>query len=181
MRWCPKCCQTAESYQTKKGSCIACTKKANRKWWAENLQKSRQYSKKKREHPGYSKHVSNYRKRKRRTDPAYRANEIKKIREQKLKKAYGMTLADLEALRVAQGGGCAICGNTITAQSVRRGMRNMRDLSVDHDHATGKVRGLLCYHCNSGLGHFKDNILVMCRAIDYLRLHAQAGKSIASA
>jgi Recombination endonuclease VII len=53
----------------------------------------------------------------------------------------GITDADYEALLAAQGGGCAICGNP----------PKTRRLHVDHDHKTGKVRGLLCHRCNRAL------------------------------
>lgn len=55
---------------------------------------------------------------------------------------------------------CAIC---------YRENHSGRDLAVDHDHATGKVRGLLCNHCNSGLGFFGDSTELLGRAADYLR------------
>ena len=58
----------------------------------------------------------------------------------------GITEAQYEALLAAQGGGCAICGNTPKS----------RRLSVDHDHATGDVRGLLCHRCNRGLPTWVD-------------------------
>ena len=53
----------------------------------------------------------------------------------------GLTLAAYEALLEAQGGGCAICGAT----------PKTRRLDTDHDHKTGKVRGLLCHRCNRAL------------------------------
>jgi hypothetical protein len=58
-----------------------------------------------------------------------------------------------------QGGYCAICSNLMTNKA------------VDHDHKTGKLRGILCYQCNSGLGMFKDNIETMKKAINYLEKH----------
>ena len=53
----------------------------------------------------------------------------------------GIPLAEYDALLAAQGGGCAICGNP----------PKTRRLHVDHDHKTGKVRGLLCHRCNRRL------------------------------
>jgi hypothetical protein len=65
-----------------------------------------------------------------------------------------------------QGGKCAICG-------VRQGHRSRYGkvcrLAVDHDHRTGKVRGLLCNNCNRGLGRFKDSIENLEAAIRYLK------------
>lgn len=53
----------------------------------------------------------------------------------------GVTLEQYDTLLAAQGGGCAICGNP----------PKTRRLATDHDHATGKVRGLLCHRCNRAL------------------------------
>lgn len=58
-----------------------------------------------------------------------------------------------------QSGLCAICGTAPAAH-------------VDHDHATGKVRGLLCFNCNGGLGQFKDQIGVLNAAVRYLKGNA---------
>ena len=59
----------------------------------------------------------------------------------------------------AQEGLCLICQK----QPTKRG------LFVDHDHATGRVRGLLCHRCNLVLGHAQDNTEVLLSAITYLR------------
>lgn len=69
---------------------------------------------------------------------------------------YGTTLTHLSRLRKTQREHCAICWERISK------------LSVDHDHATGEVRGLLCSTCNSGLGMFKDSPRLLAAAIIYL-------------
>lgn len=65
----------------------------------------------------------------------------------------------VEAYYEAHNGRCEICG----------GLPGQRDLSIDHDHVTGKFRGLLCGSCNNGLGRFKDDIGNLEAAISYLR------------
>ncbi len=63
-----------------------------------------------------------------------------------------------ERILATQDGGCAICGEKPTGNR----------LAVDHDHATGEVRGLLCQHCNTGLGSFRDDAGLITKAIRYL-------------
>jgi Recombination endonuclease VII len=72
-----------------------------------------------------------------------------------LTRRYGISAARAQELIDAQGGVCAIC-------------RERAPDHVDHDHATGQVRGMLCLPCNTGLGHFNDDVEVMAKAIDYL-------------
>lgn len=73
---------------------------------------------------------------------------------------YGLTALDYEELAEHQGGVCAICGRPPHSGYSR--------LAVDHDHATGRVRGLLCMQCNWGLGQFGDNPDRLAGAIRYL-------------
>lgn len=86
-------------------------------------------------------------------------------RNRELVRRYGITLEEYNALVEKQNDSCAICG-TNQKGNVRGG--NTRYWSVDHDHKTGKVRGLLCQQCNAMLGMAKDNTEVLKRAIDYL-------------
>jgi hypothetical protein len=72
-----------------------------------------------------------------------------------------LTVADYDALLLKQGGGCYICGATTSFGGVR--------LAVDHDHETGKVRGILCKACNVALGQFRDNPEFCDKAAEYLR------------
>ncbi|HUW09593.1 MAG TPA: endonuclease VII domain-containing protein [Anaerolineae bacterium] len=81
--------------------------------------------------------------------------------EAHLKRAYGLSLADYDAILADQGGGCAICGALPGDDAKGR-------LHVDHDHETGQVRGLLCGNCNHALGSFRDSIALMRSAIAYL-------------
>jgi hypothetical protein len=90
------------------------------------------------------------------------------IRDSIYKRKFGISLAEYDAMLEAQGGKCAICG---TSELTGHGAKYGR-FSVDHDHVTGEVRGLLCHPCNIGLGSFKDNVEVMKNAIFYLNRHA---------
>lgn len=78
---------------------------------------------------------------------------------------YGLTRAERAALEAAQGGVCAICGD---GESAFHQSGTKRRLCVDHDHHTGRVRGLLCNRCNIMLGRVNDDIEVLRRAIAYL-------------
>jgi hypothetical protein len=92
---------------------------------------------------------------------AYRASHPEEAREsardRQRKFEYGMTRDAFTELLGAQGGCCAICR-----------AKHDRRLHVDHNHETGRVRGLLCGHCNSGLGFFRDEAALLSAAIEYL-------------
>jgi hypothetical protein len=71
-----------------------------------------------------------------------------------------------------QGGKCKICDIELSVenQNLTKGTkRKGNDCVVDHCHKTNKVRGLLCFHCNTALGHVFDNPLVLNRMINYLK------------
>lgn len=92
-------------------------------------------------------------------------NGLKKSRIKELKYKYGISLEEYDILFQKQNGVCAICGKNKKEQ---RGKRN-DCLSIDHDHKTGKIRGLLCSTCNWGLGQFRDDPLLLLKAIEYLK------------
>lgn len=81
-----------------------------------------------------------------------------------IKSRYGITTEQYEAKLLEQNGVCRICGGT---------NKSGRRLHIDHDHATGVVRDLLCAGCNSGLGGFKDDGRLLQKAIAYLRRHSR--------
>lgn len=80
----------------------------------------------------------------------------------RLKRAFGLTAAEWEVMLVTQSGRCAICRDP------------MRDPHVDHDHATGAVRDLLCTGCNTGLAAVEDEQFRE-RALTYLERHKSSG------
>lgn len=101
---------------------------------------------------------------------AYRRDPLRH-RDRNLRNAYGIGLAEYEALLDQQEGRCAIC-QIPESESIRRVGRYRKELSgleVDHCHATGKIRGLLCFKCNRSIGVLGDTAEKLQRAIDYLR------------
>lgn len=87
--------------------------------------------------------------------------------EQDLRKNFGITLSDYSAMVVEQHGCCAICDQHETEERLGK----VRALSVDHNHETGKVRGLLCIACNKMIGIAKENEDILISAIKYLQKH----------
>ena len=84
-------------------------------------------------------------------------------RKIKLKNKYGMTPEDYDRIFSAQKGKCAIC---LTDDYLKKN----RHYNIDHDHKTGKVRGLLCNKCNQNIGIIEDNIKYnLERIIKYLK------------
>lgn len=73
----------------------------------------------------------------------------------KMKTQYGITPEDLVRMTAEQGGKCLLC-------------ELKRKLVVDHCHKTGKVRGLLCRQCNSGIGQLQESEIILRRAIEYV-------------
>jgi Recombination endonuclease VII len=80
-----------------------------------------------------------------------------------LKDLYGMTIEQYNLLFEKQQGKCAICERHQSELTKR--------LHVDHNHNTGKTRGLLCHYCNTALGSFKEDITLLNKAIEYLKNH----------
>jgi hypothetical protein len=74
---------------------------------------------------------------------------------------YKITKTEYDNMFSLQNGVCAICGNT----------GGKKRLCVDHNHITGKIRGLLCDGCNVGIGRLKDSVSLVEKALDYLKLH----------
>jgi hypothetical protein len=92
----------------------------------------------------------------------YYCKECGKNRE--LLRRFGVLRSEYDAILSSQGGRCAICRVASPATTDSR----RRMFCVDHCHATGKVRGLLCINCNRGLGLLGDDVEAIRRALAYL-------------
>jgi hypothetical protein len=80
-----------------------------------------------------------------------------------LKRRYGIGAAEVDELIRLQAGVCPICARENPEH-------------VDHDHKSGKVRGILCFNCNGGLGQFSDNTERLVNAIDYVESDGETGR-----
>ena len=91
-------------------------------------------------------------------------NNPEVYRERSLQRSYGIGIEEYNRILESQESRCAICWVK----------PDERRLGVDHDHKTGRIRGLLCNPCNRALGGFQDNSVTVQRAADYLRGNGQA-------
>lgn len=96
--------------------------------------------------------------------PEHRHRRQVKSRKANLRANYGLSWEQFCAMLAAQSGRCAICSTEISFEK-------KRSYAVDHDHATGKVRSILCPPCNAGLGSFRDDPDRMTKAAQYVLLH----------
>ena len=100
---------------------------------------------------------------------AYDAAHPEKVRldnrTQRLRRL-GLTIAQRDAMEEAQRGLCALCGKPETSRG-RNG--EIMQLAVDHDHATGSIRALLCHSCNTGIGSFYDDPELLVAAAEYVK------------
>ena len=101
-------------------------------------------------------------------DPEYaqmiKRRQSAKWRRHSLKRYHGLTVATYDRLLAAPNGRCAVCA---TDKPMGQGRR----FHVDHDHQTRKIRGLLCHHCNTGLGAFRDDPALLAKAIAYVAMN----------
>ena len=94
------------------------------------------------------------------------ARDTANQRKIRLRHSYGITEQQYLEMLKKQKGVCAICGKPETTKSKRTGVA--RTMSVDHDHRTGIIRGLLCFFCNHGLGNFRDSPDALRAAAAYI-------------
>lgn len=90
----------------------------------------------------------------------WHARPVIERKASRVKSMYGLDPDKYISMHEAQQGKCAICNEE---------PKTKRGLHVDHDHESGKVRGLLCHGCNVALGSFKEDVTLLNKAIKYLR------------
>ena len=93
----------------------------------------------------------------------HHSNSIK-VKNGNRKRRYGIDNNQYDALLISQNGKCAIC--KIAAEESSK-----KQLFIDHCHSSGKVRGLLCHHCNLVIGQARDDLEILTNSIEYLRKH----------
>jgi hypothetical protein len=98
------------------------------------------------------------------TENRLRINALAQPRQQSRK--YGLTLAEYKALLAKMPDGCEVCGKVPSFENQGR-----RTLYIDHDHATGKIRGFLCHGCNFAIGMVYEDPEVLRRLALYLERH----------
>ena len=118
------------------------------------------------------KRKNDSRREKYKNDPEYRERAKQQARESNRRNPatkiaqhlaeFGITIDEYDRMLEKQEYKCAICGGIGDVRN------RYRMLSVDHDHKTGKVRGLLCFKCNFLLGNARDDVSILQKAIDYL-------------
>jgi hypothetical protein len=141
--------------------CLACRKIYQQKSWAKRREHHSEWRKNWYKN-NRQEHLNKCRERYQKRDKA----ELRfKGWKNKLKSLFNMTVEEYQMILEEQNNVCAICGEP---EKIKKSDETQR-LSVDHDHKTGKVRGLLCHACNTGLGKFKDSTELMQKAIAYIQ------------
>lgn len=97
-----------------------------------------------------------------RQDAEYRATHRREIHDRHMKLIYGLGRPEFDALLIAQSGRCDSCGDPLSK------------CSIDHDHLTGRVRALLCNHCNCAVGQVRESPARARAVADYLERHSYA-------
>jgi len=141
--------------------------KYNPDYYQKNKDKIKERNKK-----WYNEHKDYMKPRMKKYSHDYYQQHIEEIKEYHITRLYGLSLSEFNAILEQQDYKCAICGKPL---------ENRKNVHIDHDHETQRVRGVLCGSCNMGIGQFGDNPSVVHKAYKYLyrgRLSELQGISI---
>ena len=97
---------------------------------------------------------------------------VKSMRKMVFKNKYHITVEDYELMKQNQNNLCYICGKPEVTNN-RNGV--VRELSIDHNHSTDKVRKLLCHRCNLMIGNCYEDISILQKGIEYIKEHSDYG------
>lgn len=134
-------------------------KEYNKQYRIKNKKHLKQYYKEYRD--SHKEERKEYRDSHKEKSKQYRIDNKEKIKNSIIKRKYGIPLEEYNIIFNKQEGRCAICGIHQNEMS--------KTLHIDHDHKTGRIRGLLCGNCNLLIGNADDNITTLESAINYLR------------
>lgn len=158
MKRCKKCGEVKPIYEFYRAAgmadghrseCKGCHQKQRKRWYQAN--RTAAIASVKRWQQENKEHLHAYRR-------EYRQRRKSEERNAYLRRTFGVSNDDYDALLRAQADGCAICGRPPGKSS----------LHIDHDHDSGRIRGLLCVGCNNALGQFRDRADLLSRAANYL-------------
>jgi recombinational DNA repair protein (RecF pathway) len=144
------------AFYPKMGRCKSCHNAKMVEWQRNNPERVKTARDKWRAKPGSREKEYQATKRWQKEHPT----ELRLQRFKQNLKQYGLTFEDYETMKQLQQNCCAICGNT-----------SERNLDVDHNHSTGKVRELLCSNCNTAVGLLKEDEQLFRKATEYLHKH----------
>ena len=172
-KWCTKCkilkewndFSSMKKDPTKKNSwCKKCEDDKNKKWAEKNPEKVKEYSK--------QHHLKELEENRRRHSSYYHNNKESRKKKIKINAMHriGWNEEYFNYCKDTQKNKCAICGNEESCKDGKSG--KIRELSMDHNHSTGKARELLCSKCNQGIRALKEDVVVLENAIKYLKKHS---------
>jgi hypothetical protein len=139
----------------RRGECKGCSLALRKRWYQDNRERSMAYVRAWQQ--ANPDRVKAWRRKN-------RERRLEKMREIHLRNKFGLTPDEYDRILEAQGGVCALCDATPTPGI---------SLHVDHDHATGEIRGLLCMRCNNALGLFREDPDLLKRAARYVAADAR--------
>lgn len=148
------------------GKCRYCDSKYAAEYYKNNSEHQRAYNDK------YYK-IPEVRERQKKYMEEYGKTNAGRIKENARRRDYGLEQGDYLRMHTEQNGKCLICKKPETMVFYGK----VKALSVDHCHKTGMVRGLLCHSCNVGLGHFKDDPVLLKEALAHVEKWAQTESS----
>lgn len=140
--------------------CLACKAETKRRWNEENKQRYKEYFQER-----YRLNSDMLKVRRNRLKESMSPADYSRIvRDKNLRIKFGIGVDEFDRMFAEQGNCCAIC----------RGQEHQsRNWHVDHCHASGAIRQILCGHCNGMLGFASDSVAVLRAAISYLETHSQ--------